>query len=113
MKKFYIDIAYVTNVLVRTEYKYTQQENETSENFLVRKLKHGSGSMYSIGNKDHDEFTKLREQLCEDGYITIERGWWNGDQVLKEFYLNDVKFEKDDKFVCAAAMKYVLEHNNG
>ena len=110
MKKFYIDIAYVVDVMVRTEHTIKKAWDESSEDFLVRKLKHEGGSMYSISNKDHDEFTKLREQLCNDGYITIERMWWNGDRVIKPFYLNDVKFSKGDKFVCASAMKWTLEH---
>ena len=110
MKKFYIDIAYVVDVTVKTEHGIVKRDDETSEDFLVRKLTHENGSMYSISNKDHDEFTKLREQLGKDGYITIERGWWNGDRVVKPFYLNDVKFSKGDKFSCASAMKWTLEH---
>ncbi len=108
--KFYIDIAYVTDISVRTEHYITQLDTESSEKFLIRKLKNSSSPMYSISNKDHDEFTKLREQLGADGYITIERSWWNGDRVIKQFHLNDVKFKKGNKFSCAAAMKYTLEH---
>ena len=103
-------MAYVTDVYVRTEYPIKQRTDEASEDFLVRKIKNSDSPMYSIGNKDHDEFTKLREQLGKDGYITIERGWWNGDRVVKPFYLNDVKFSKGDKFCCASAMKWTLEH---
>ena len=110
--KFYIDIAYVTDVCVRTEYHIKQRIDEASEDFLVRKIKNSDSPMYSIGNKDHDEFTKLREQLGTEGYITIERNWSNGDRVVKQFYLNDVKFKKNDKFCCAAATKYTLTHNN-
>ena len=110
MKKFYIDIAYVVDVIVRTEHPMRQYTGETEADFLVRKLKSDNSPMYSIGNKDHDEFTKLREQLGKEGYITIERGWWNGDRVVRPFYLNDVKFSKGDKFCCASAMKYTLEH---
>lgn len=110
MNKFYIDIAYVTDVTVRTEHWPTQRADESSEDFLIRKLTHVSGTVVSISNKDHDEFTKLREQLGEEGYITIQRGWWNGDRVVKPFYLNDVKFKKGDKFCCASAMKYTLEY---
>ena len=110
MKKFYIDIAYVVDVTVVTHHTITQLETESSEDFLIRKLKSGESSVTSISNKDHDEFTKLREQLGEEGYITIERGWWNGDRVVKPFYLNDVKFSKGDKFCCASAMIWTLEH---
>ena len=58
----------------------------------------------SIGTMDHPEFACLREQLEQDGYIQVQRGWWNGDRVLKSFQLNDVKFKKGDQFPCAAAM---------
>jgi hypothetical protein len=110
--KFYIDIAYVVDVMVRTEHRLQQQTDESSEDFLVRKLKSDCTPMYSISNKDHGEFTKLREQLCKDGYITINRVCWNGDRVTKLFYLNDVKFKKYSTFYCAAAMKWTLEHGS-
>lgn len=108
MKKFYIDIAYVTSVSVYTEYKITKQPEETSEDFLVRTLK-SSVAWTSVGTKDHDEFTKLRNQLEDEGYIRTVRNYWNGDYVLKKFYLNDICFRKSDQFLCAAAMKYKLE----
>lgn len=63
----------------------------------------------SISSIDHPEFTNLREQLGRDGFIRIERGWWNGDRVLKPFLLNNVKFKKGEQFSCAAAMKFHLK----
>ena len=109
MKKFYIDIAYVVDVIVRTEHTIKKGWDESSEDFLIRKLKYEAGSMYSISHTDHDEFTKLRNLLEDSKYIITERGWWNGDRVIRPFYLNDVKFSKGDKFCCACAMKWVLE----
>lgn len=108
--KFYIDISYVTSVTVTTEYKPRQRDDETEADFLVRILSSSSTPVTSTTNKDHPKFTALRERLCTEGYIRIERSWWNGDRVIKPFELNDVKFEPDDKFPCAAAMTYTLQH---
>lgn len=66
---------------------------------------HGTSMRYI----DHPEFTKLREKLGKQGYIEIERGWHNGDRVLKPFYLNGLKFEKGDKFLSAIAMSVHME----
>ena len=61
---------------------------------------HGTSMRYI----DHPEFTKLREKLGKQGFIKIERGWLNGDRVLKPFYLNRHKFSVGDKFLTAMAM---------
>jgi hypothetical protein len=34
----------------------------------------------------------------------METGWWNGDRVIKPFYLNDYYFDEGDKFMCASAL---------
>ena len=60
------------------------------------------GEAYSI--IDHPEFTKIRNRLEKQGYIQIERGWANGDRVVKPFSLNGFKFKKHDKFLCASAL---------
>jgi len=105
---FYIDKAYLTDIMVRTEYpRYDDRTDLTAEE-LISIIKHPRPSV-SIGSKDHPEFTQLREQLERDGYILVERGWWNGDRVLKTFRLNDVEFKKHNQFPCAAAMKHHLE----
>ena len=53
---------------------------------------------------DHPEFTKMRNRLEKQGYIQIERDWWNGDRVIKPFSLNAYKFKKHDMFPCASAL---------
>jgi hypothetical protein len=58
----------------------------------------------SYACKDHPEFTKLRNKLCELGYIFIEPTYWNGDRVLKPFKLNKLSFKKGEQFPCAAAI---------
>jgi hypothetical protein len=105
---FYIDEAYITDVMVRTEYpRYNDRTDLTAEE-LISVIKNPC-PMVSVGTKDHPEFAQLREQLEREGYIQVERGWWNGDRVLKPFSLNGVKFKKHNPFPCAAAMKYHLE----
>jgi hypothetical protein len=110
MKKFYIDIAYVVSVIERKEHRIKQWIGETEADFLIRKLSSDNSPVFSIGSNDHEEFSKLREQLSNEGYILIQRGWHNGDRVIKPFYLNDKLFEEHETFFCAAAMKYRLEH---
>lgn len=109
--KFYIDIAYATDVVVKTDHYIKQRNDESSEDFLVRKLRDNNIVMSSTKMIDHPKFTELREQLGQDGLISIERNCWNGDKVLKPFYLNDIKFNKGDTFRCAAAMKWTLTHS--
>ncbi len=110
MNKFYIDINYVVSIIDRKTYYVTKKDSESEEDFLIRKLKNPEPIMTSTGSKDHPEFAKLRGKLEELGFIKIERSYWNGDRVLKVFYLNDVKFSKGCKFCCAAAMKWDLTH---
>jgi hypothetical protein len=105
---FEINTEYVTDVVIREEWNtYTNKDDITNED-LVEVLK-GRGSCSSTRTEDHPEFTKLREQLGKLGYISIERGWWNGDRVLKSFSLNSVAFEPGEQFCCAGAMKFHLK----
>jgi len=107
--KFYIDINYVTSITVTTEHKLRQQPDETEADFLVRKLSSSANVMRSISTEDHPEFTALRERLGAEGYITIQRSFWNGDRVIKPFELNDVKFFHNDTFYCGSAMPIKLK----
>lgn len=91
---FYIDIKNVVSC------------NESFQ-FIRATGGHKSGTIAKA--VDHPAFTALREHLGREGFIKIERGWLNGDRVLKAFYLNDVFFDVGKKFVCADAMKYTLE----
>ena len=101
---FEIKEEYICDVTVRTEHDFIEDRNNPTHDDLIRILK-GHDKAVSFGNKDHDEFTKLRNQLEELGYIETQRGWWNGDRVLKPFYLNGWRFKKNHKFPCAAALK--------
>ena len=107
---FEIDPEYVTDVTIRQEWNiHTSKDIITNED-LVEVLK-GRGSCSSTHSEDHPEFAQLRDQLGELGYISIERGWWNGDRVLKSFTLNGVPFEPGEQFCSAAPMKFHLERN--
>lgn len=66
-------------------------------------------SVISTGFDDHPEFEKLRNKLEKKGYIKVERNWVNGDIVLVSFYLNKLKFKKNELFPCASAIQIRME----
>jgi hypothetical protein len=109
MKRFYIDINYATSVTIHREWRMFDGKDQLTDEEMIQALK-GEGCGSSTHTIDHPEFTKLREQLGAEGYISIERGWWNGDRVLVPFILNDARFKPGDKFPCAAAIHYDLTH---
>lgn len=102
---FTIDDQYLTSVMVRTEHSFLTGDREED---LIKVLK-GYDKATSIECQDHPEFTKFRNELERLGYIKIERGWWNGDCVLKPFTLNGLRFKKNEKFCCGGAMKGHIE----
>jgi hypothetical protein len=104
LRQFIIDESYITDVSVRVEHDAIKDRNNLTNEDIIKILK-GYDKSVSLSNKDHDEFTKLRNQLEELGYIETQRGWWNGDRVLKSFKLNEWTFRKNHQFPCAAAMK--------
>ncbi len=101
---FTIDEAYICDVTIRTEHDFIEDRNNPTHEDLIKVLK-GYDRSYSISSKDHDEFTRLRDLLEEQGYIRTVRNCWNGDTVIKEFYLNGWRFKKNHRFPCAAALK--------
>ena len=105
---FTIPEEYITDVQVREEYDYIKDRNNPTHEDLIKILK-GYDKGSSTYSKDHDEFTKLRNQLEELGYIACQRSWWNGDRVLKPFNLNGWRFKKNHKFPCAAALKSSIQ----
>jgi hypothetical protein len=79
------------------------------------KLEFKDGAVFdgiSHSTIDHPKFTLLREKLDKLAFIRIERGWWNGDSVLKAFRLNGHLFRKGDKFPCASAIAIILKVRN-
>jgi hypothetical protein len=92
VKQFRLKNEYFTSV---PDNKYMEFHNLVGEIII-------KGNTF--GTKDHPEFTKLRNRLCELGYISIEHSWINGDKVLVPFKLNKLDFEKGEQFPCASAL---------
>ena len=107
MKSFEIEDRYLTDVVEYKSWSIHQGKTEVSADELIGMLK-GKDRISSTRTIDHPIFSVLREQLNQERYITIERGWWNGDVVKKPFMLNGVKFKKGDRFCCASAMSIHL-----
>ena len=85
---------------------YTTKDTVTNEDLV--KMLQGKGNRSVMGSDDSTEFKALRNQLEAEGYIQCQRSWWNGDRVLKRFYLNGVSFDSDDQFPSGGAMKLHL-----
>jgi len=105
---FTIDESKPFDVSIRSVHSYLENPENPTADDLIKILK-GVYQSISIRHDDSPEFKSLRNQLEAESYITCERGWWNGDRVLKPFTLNGVKFEVDDKFCCGGAMRIHLE----
>ena len=109
MRQFQIDPSYlVTITCTRTTSFVVDPENPTPEELIM--VLRNEHQMTSHWVEDHPEFTKLRNELEQLGYIKTERSWWNGDRVLQPFVLNNVLFHTADKFVSASPMKYHLAY---
>lgn len=108
LKNFEIAEEYICDVTVRTEYDFVKDRKNPTNEDLIKILK-GWDKGCTISNKDHDEFTKLRDQLEQEGYIQTQRSWWNGDVVLKSFKINGWTFRKHHRFPCAAAMSVSIK----
>jgi hypothetical protein len=115
LKNFDIDDRYLCDENV-TVYKdhLENRKNPTSDD-MIKILKGTDRSMVSTSHRDHPEFSKLRDQLEQLGYIKTVRNSWNGDIVLKSFKLNGWTFRKGHKFPCAAALNVsiVCAHKHG
>ena len=86
---------------------YIKEEYLTScnEAFTYVKATGGESNGTIAKYVDHPAFAALRKHLSNNGYIQIpDYPCWNGDRVIKPFYLNDVFFRKGEKFVCGSAM---------
>jgi hypothetical protein len=107
---FTIDESFITDVHVSKQwgmYDHIHVDDLTPEQlFTILKGEDRYGTSTSI---DHPEFTKLRNELEEKGYIRTQRNWWNGDTVLKSFTLNGWKFKKNHRFPCAGAMRISIK----
>jgi hypothetical protein len=107
LKQFQIDEKFLCSVTVKKEMTFVIEEGNPLLSYN-ESLKPGNNVVTSTSFEDHPEFTKLRNLLEEQGYILTQRGWWNGDIVLKSFSLNGYTFRKHDKFPCASAIKNTM-----
>jgi len=103
MKEFTLDPAVITSVTIYKEWSMYDGKESLTDEELIKVLK-GLDKCSTTGTDDHPEFKAFREMLGEQGYISIQRGWWNGDRVLTPFLLNGKKFKKGDQFPSGAAM---------
>ena len=93
MSKFEIEEQYLTDVTVHYGY--------TDDNGVEIK---------TTSSIDHPSFDALRSHLGYRNFIKIQSQWVNGDEVLKDFTLNNKPFREGDKFSCASAMKIHLKY---
>lgn len=102
---FEIDEAYLTSVTIYEHGNFfpVKPANEMTDDDLIQILK-GGNKWSASSTEDSPEFSELRRQLGDLGYIRIENGYWNGDRVLKPFKLNDHVFKIHDQFSCGSAM---------
>ena len=106
LKQFTIDESFICDQLIKETYSmFTGKDPSELTQEQVMKILKGEDIITSCYSQDHPMFTKLREQLEREGYINVERGWWNGDRVLKGFKLNEWTFRKGDQFSSASAMR--------
>lgn len=103
MKTFTLDPAYIASVTIYKEWNMYAGNKDSTEEDLVKVLK-GEGKCSMTSSADHPEYAALRERLAAEGYIMIERGWWNGDVVTTPFLFNGYRFKKGDQFPSGAAM---------
>jgi hypothetical protein len=109
MHNFDIDPQFIESITVVNEYSTYDDTDNITEEDLINTIK-GTNSIRLTGSADHPEFARLREYLGENGFIKIERGWWNGDTVTKAFTLNNAMFNVGDNFPSASAMKTHLKY---
>jgi hypothetical protein len=108
--KFTIDPQYICDVTIRKEWGMFDNvhPDDLTHDQLIKIIK-GQDRCSMISSQDHPEFAKLRDTLEEQGYIRTQRSWLNGDFVIKPFTLNDIKYKKNDRFLCASALKVAIE----
>lgn len=110
VKHFELDESCICEVTIRREWSiYQHIPNDELTGEQVLKMLKGEDRCASTHSEDHPDFASLRKDLEAQGYIHCERGWWNGDRVLRPFRLNGVLFRQDDKFPCGAAMQHHIE----
>lgn len=108
LRNFEIDPQYLTDVHQVHALDLVKDRNNPTPDEIIMILR-GNDIVRSIYTTDHPEFTKLRDELEKLRYIKTQRGWWNGDIVLKSFKINGWILKKDYTFPCAAALSNAIK----
>ena len=108
LRNFEIDPQYLTDVQQVHALDLVKDRNNPTPDEIIMILR-GNDIVRSIYTTDHPEFTKLRDELEKLRYIKTQRGWWNGDIVLKSFKINGWILKKDYNFPCAAALSNAIK----
>lgn len=104
---FEIDVSSLKQITITKSRSIYANQTYLTHDQLIKIIK-GEDIFTSMHAEDNPEFTELRELLGAQGFIRIERLWWNGDEVQKEFTLNGHLFRQGDQFPSASPMKYIL-----
>jgi hypothetical protein len=107
--EFEIDEAFLTDIIIHKEWGMFDDKDTLTDEELLKVLE-GKDRCSMTSSDDHPEFKKLRFHLEDNGFIKVQRGWWNGDEVIKPFTLNGKRFEIGDQFPSAGPMKWTLTH---
>lgn len=106
---FEIDEQFLTSETVVRKWSMYKGRTDLTEDEMVKVLL-GQDMCASMSTEDHPEFAKLRNQLEAEGYIRTVRNSWNGDRVLKPFYLNGARFMVHERFPSGAAIKFDIDY---
>ena len=98
-------------VTIHREWSIYQDRTELTAEEMIKVIC-GEDRCRSTHSEDHPEFAALREQLGRAGYIRIERGWWNGDRVIRSFKINGVIYRAGERFPSGAAFRWSYERKS-
>lgn len=93
-------IAYEVNEIAE---KRTQTPKDTLD------IISGKGRITKYRDVDSFEFSKLRNQLAEQGFIKKVDTHTDADRVLQPFILNGVTFKKGNKFLSGESLRSYLK----
>jgi hypothetical protein len=104
LAQFTIDEQYLCNVVIREQEDTIKDRTNLTNSDIIKIIKGEDYVLKRTYTRDHPQFSLLRNQLDQQGYIKIERSCINGDTVLKPFKLNEWEFCTGDRFLSATAM---------
>ena len=109
LPEFEIDPQFLTDVtVIERSSKFDGRTDLTQQEMI--ELLEGQHIWTCTKSENHPVFANLRNVLEAQGYISVEKRWWNGDRVLEPFKLNGIIFGVGDQFPCASAMSGHLKY---